>query len=209
MEFFRRAGLPPLPPYIHREESVGEEREMDKRRYQTIYAREHGSVAAPTAGLHFSRGMLDKIQDAGARIAHVTLHVGWGTFRPIRGDFRRHRLDPEWGRLTPEAAGAINTTLAGGGRVLAVGTTSARLVEARSKAEGQVAPGEGWVDLYITPGYRFRVVKAMLTNFHLPRSSLLLLVNALAGSRLVRKAYREALVQNYRFYSYGDAMLIL
>ncbi len=208
MDFFSRTGRPPLPPYIRRGED-DPRTEMDARRYQTVYARSDGSVAAPTAGLHFDRPMLRRLKASGKNTVFITLHVGWGTFKPVRGDYREHRLDPEWGSVTPETAEEINLALKEDRRIVAVGTTTVRLLESRWREGEGVRPGSGWVDLLVTPGYDFRVVGAMLTNFHRPRSSLLLLVDALAGSKFIEKAYFEARRLGYRFFSYGDAMLIL
>lgn len=209
MEFFIRAGRTPLPPYIRRKEGDMLDRE-DRERYQTVYAKENGSVAAPTAGLHFTDWMLDKLLRAGVVIVGVTLHVGWGTFSPVRGDYMKHRMHGEWGRLTEDAAAVINNAVSEGRRILAVGTTTARLLESCwDSASSVVVPREDEIDLYITPGFRFNVIGALLTNFHRPRSTLLLLVDALAGSDLMRSAYNEAARLSYRFFSYGDAMLII
>jgi len=203
-----RVGEVPLPPYIRRApgEPAGEE---DSRRYQTVYAALPGSVAAPTAGLHFDEEMLRELGAAGIGVARVTLSIGYGTFSPIRTeeveDFAIH---PERYRLTPEAAEAVNAARARGGRVVAVGTTSVRTLETCAGEDGTVAPSEGVTRKFIFPGYRFRAMDALLTNFHLPRSSLLALVMAFAGVDAVREAYRAAVEEGYRFYSYGDAMLI-
>jgi S-adenosylmethionine:tRNA ribosyltransferase-isomerase len=203
--FFEAVGHVPLPPYIRR----GDDLPSDRERYQTVYAREEGSVAAPTAGLHFTPGLLADIEEAGIGVARVTLHVGWGTFSPLKGDWREHRIHPEWGRVGPEAAAAVNRARGEGRRVVAVGTTSARLLESSwDAASGGVVSREGLIDLYITPGFAFRTVDALLTNFHRPRSSLLLLVDAFASSDLMRRAYGEAIAGGYRLFSYGDAMLI-
>jgi S-adenosylmethionine:tRNA ribosyltransferase-isomerase len=200
----------PLPPYIRRPDGSTTE---DARRYQTRYARHIGSVAAPTAGLHFSTRFLDKMQDDGIRVAEVTLHVGYGTFAPVRcEDIRQHRLHKEFIRLPPETAEAINTTRENGGRIWAVGTTTARTLEfaaGDTDREGEVHSVEGLCGLYIYPGYRFRIVDNLITNFHLPKSSLLFLVAALAGRERVLKAYAEAVKKDYRFFSYGDAMAII
>jgi S-adenosylmethionine:tRNA ribosyltransferase-isomerase len=207
--FFREAGRLPLPPYLARRPEE-EETPRDRRRYQTVFARTPGSVAAPTAGLHFTPSLLARCRAAGAGVARVTLHVGWGTFAPLGGDWRRHQIHREWGELSPEAADLVNGTLARGGRVIPVGTTSLRLLEGRfDAATGRVIAGRGWIDLYVTPGFTFRATSALVTNFHRPASSLLLLVNALAGPALTRSAYLEAAAAGYRFFSYGDAMLIL
>ncbi len=205
IRFFDAVGRIPLPPYIRR----GAGDDTDRIRYQTVFAKVHGSVAAPTAGLHFTRELLDRLAQQGIRSAAVTLHVGWGTFSPVRGDWRAHRIHPEWGEITPAAAGVINATRARGDRVVAVGTTSARLIESRFEESAGVRPGAGETALYILPGFRFRATGALLTNFHRPRSSLLLLVDAFAGSDLMERAYGAAIRSGYRFFSYGDAMLIL
>jgi S-adenosylmethionine:tRNA ribosyltransferase-isomerase len=188
-----RLGHMPLPPYIHRSDAP-----QDRERYQTVFARERGSVAAPTAGLHFTKEILDRCQAAGAHIAKVTPHVGLGTFQPIdREDFENHQLHYEHYSIPPESWHEIETAQ----RVVAVGTTSVRAIEA--------GPQAGSTNLFIYPGYRFRRVGAMLTNFHLPRTSLLLLVCALGGTELILAAYRHAVAQGYRFFSYGDCMLIV
>jgi S-adenosylmethionine:tRNA ribosyltransferase-isomerase len=203
-----RVGEVPLPPYIRRK-SWDPEREQDALRYQTVFATHPGSVAAPTAGLHFDEDMLRELPAKGIGIARVTLSVGYGTFSPIRtGEVEEYEIHPEWYRLTPEAAGAVNAARARGGRVVAAGTTSVRTLETCAAEDGTVFPSEGVTRKFIVPGYRFRAVDALLTNFHLPRSSLLALVMAFAGVEPVRAAYRTAVGQGYRFYSYGDAMLV-
>ncbi|MBN1918096.1 MAG: tRNA preQ1(34) S-adenosylmethionine ribosyltransferase-isomerase QueA [Verrucomicrobia bacterium] len=201
-----RIGHTPLPPYIRRPD----EPLMDRDRYQTVYARERGSVAAPTAGLHFTERVLEQIGARGVRIVRLTLHVGLGTFQPLKVEnVAQHHMHPEVYKLPPAAAKAVNETVKAGRRVFAVGTTAARVLETCARDDGTVRPGEGETDLFITPGYRFRVVHNLLTNFHLPRSTLLMLVCAIAGRDLVLYAYEEAVREGYRFYSYGDAMLIL
>jgi S-adenosylmethionine:tRNA ribosyltransferase-isomerase len=196
-------GHVPLPPYVRRPD-----RAEDRERYQTVYAREEGSVAAPTAGLHFTPSLLDALHARGVETAEIVLHVGPGTFRPVTADdVSDHRVDPEPFVLPAETAEAIRRARARGGRVVAVGTTVTRVLESRASGAG-VTPGEGTTDLVIVPGHAFRAVDALITNFHLPRSSLLLLVAAFAGRERVLGAYREALAAGYRFYSYGDAMLI-
>ncbi len=198
-------GHTPLPPYIRRPD----EPLMDRDRYQTVYAREGGSVAAPTAGLHFTEKILEQLGAKGVRIVRVTLHVGLGTFQPVKTEtLAQHRMHPEVYVLGPAAADAINATIEAKRQVLAVGTTAARVLETCAGDDGTVRPGEGETSLFITPGYRFKVVHNLLTNFHLPRSTLLMLVCALAGRDLVLYAYEEAKREGYRFYSYGDAMLI-
>jgi S-adenosylmethionine:tRNA ribosyltransferase-isomerase len=206
-EHLDELGVVPLPPYIHEPLS-------DEERYQTVYSRVKGSVAAPTAGLHFTDDLLDRIRRTGVELVFVTLHVGWDSFRPVETeDVESHEMHSEHWELGPEAAEAINRAKDEGRRVVSVGTTAVRLLEhaaARSDGgPGVVAPGSGWADLFIYPGYRFRVVDALLTNFHLPRSSLLMLTSAFAGRDLVLCAYREAASHGYRFYSFGDAMLVV
>ncbi len=200
------AGEPPLPPYIRRPEGASAE---DRERYQTVYARERGAVAAPTAGLHFTPEVLEAARARGVAVATVTLHVGYGTFEPVRvDDLRAHRVAPERIAIPEATAVAVAEARARGGRVVAVGTTATRALESAADAEGRLAPGPALADLTITPGYRFRVVDALLTNFHLPRSSLLVLVSVFAGRERVLAAYRHAVDAEYRFYSYGDCMLI-
>jgi S-adenosylmethionine:tRNA ribosyltransferase-isomerase len=204
-DLLEKSGHTPLPPYIRRRDHAG-----DRQRYQTVYAREEGSVAAPTAGLHFTPNLLASLEKRGIRRSDVILHVGPGTFLPIRSrDVRRHRVMPEAFTLPSETAQAINVAREGGNRVVAVGTTTTRVLESAARRDGTIVPARGKTDLTIFPGYRFRVVDAMITNFHLPRSSLLLLVCAFAGSARVIDVYRDAVRRRYRFYSYGDAMLIV
>jgi S-adenosylmethionine:tRNA ribosyltransferase-isomerase len=198
-------GHMPLPPYIERADDP-----RDRDRYQTVYARARGSVAAPTAGLHFTQALLDRLSAHGVPRAGITLHVGYGTFKPVRtDDVDAHVVDPERYDIAPEAAEAINATRARGGRVVAVGTTTTRALESAWRGRG-IAAGAGTAEIFIRPGgHTFHGVDALLTNFHLPRSSLLMLVSAFAGRELVLRAYHEAVAARYRFYSYGDAMLIL
>jgi S-adenosylmethionine:tRNA ribosyltransferase-isomerase len=199
-----RAGHVPLPPYIRRPD-----RPDDRARYQTVYARETGSVAAPTAGLHFTPPLLDALRASGIQIAEVVLHVGPGTFRPVTADeIEDHRLAAEPYVIPGETADAIAAARARRARVVAVGTTVVRTLEAAARDDGTVAAGAGETDLVIRPGFRFRTTDALVTNFHLPRSSLLLLVAAFAGRARVLEAYAEAVRRAYRFYSYGDAMLV-
>jgi S-adenosylmethionine:tRNA ribosyltransferase-isomerase len=207
-EALSRHGVMPLPPYIRR--APGDPRDaLDRERYQTVYAGGEGAVAAPTAGLHFTTALLDDLPRRGVQIARLTLHVGPGTFQPIRTpEIEAHRVEPERFVLPPAAGDAIAACRARGGRVVAVGTTVTRVLEARADGTGNVRPGEGWCDLYIRPGHRFTVVDALLTNLHLPKSSLLVLVAAFAGRERILAAYREAVRRGVRFYSYGDAMLI-
>jgi len=201
-------GEMPLPPYIGRPEGGVSE---DRRDYQTVYATNPGAVAAPTAGLHFTQAFLDQIQVAGIETAYLTLHVGLGTFRPVSVDeIADHEMHEEWYRLSKDTAAAVNKALDEDRRIVCVGTTSVRALEgALSAGDGRVKTGEGWTKLFITPGFPFRGVGAMLTNFHLPRSTLLMLVSALAGREEILAAYAEAIEQRYRFFSYGDAMLII
>jgi S-adenosylmethionine:tRNA ribosyltransferase-isomerase len=204
-EALERHGHVPLPPYIDREDEP-----LDRERYQTVYARPAGSVAAPTAGLHFSEDVLEAIRARGVERAALTLHVGIGTFRPVEGeDPKAHELHKERYRVEPSAAATINTARAAGGRVWAVGTTVVRTLEAVADEAGRIVPGAGATDLLILPGWRFRAVDCLLTNFHLPRSTLLMLVAAFGGYARVMEAYREAAAGEYRFYSYGDAMALL
>jgi len=199
-----RHGHVPLPPYIERPDDAA-----DRERYQTVYADPIGSIAAPTAGLHFTRSMLDSIEARGVRLLSVTLHVGVGTFRPVTVErVEDHDLHNETYRLDESTAAALNDVRRGGGRVWAVGTTSCRVLETRCDSSGTFSEGSGTTDLFIHPPHAFRGVDALLTNFHLPRSSLLMLVSAFAGRDLALAAYRRAVAHRYRFYSYGDAMVI-
>jgi S-adenosylmethionine:tRNA ribosyltransferase-isomerase len=199
-------GVMPLPPYIA---SRRAEDDQDLADYQTVYAREEGSVAAPTAGLHFTPELLGAIERAGARLARVTLHVGGGTFLPVKtDDIARHRMHPEYGEVSRETADAVNTARAAGGRIVAVGTTALRLLESATSGDGSVQPFAGDTTIFITPGYRFRAVDVLLTNFHLPRSTLFMLVAAFSGLQTMRAAYAHAIANGYRFYSYGDASLL-
>jgi S-adenosylmethionine:tRNA ribosyltransferase-isomerase len=203
------AGKTPLPPYISRGEQIQPE-ELDRERYQTVYAAHEGAVAAPTAGLHFTQALIDGVRKAGAEVVFITLHVGLGTFQPIREEtIEDHRMHEEFYHLASDTAARINQTRGAGGRIICIGTTATRTIETMAAADGTVQAGEGFTDLYIYPGYKFKAVDALITNFHLPRSSLLLLVSALAGQELIQSAYAEAIRERYRFYSYGDAMLIV
>lgn len=202
-------GHMPLPPYIKRG-SNGSHSEHDRERYQTVYSKRKGAVAAPTAGLHFTEDLINRLKQHGISVAFLTLHVGYGTFLPVRTkDIRNHDLGEEAYRIEPEAAEAIKQTRENGGRVVAVGTTVVRTLEAAGNPDGTVARGEGRTSLLITPGFSFNVVDALITNFHLPRSSLLFLVSAFAGLEQTQEAYKLAIEKGYRFYSYGDAMLIV
>jgi S-adenosylmethionine:tRNA ribosyltransferase-isomerase len=201
-----RLGHVPLPPYIKRDDT-----RSDRDRYQTVYARQPGSVAAPTAGLHFTTGLLEELTARGIERAEVTLHVGYGTFKPVRvGRVEDHIVDPEPFTVSDEAAKALTRARREGRRVITVGTTTARALESlETDPEGRVVCASGLAEVFIHPGHRFRLTQGMITNFHLPRSSLLMLVAAFAGRDLVMAAYRHAVAHGYRFYSYGDAMLIL
>lgn len=202
-EILERVGLMPTPPYIKKPL-------LDRQRYQTVYAREAGSAAAPTAGLHFSPELLKKIRDMGVTITPVLLHVGLGTFRPVEvADIRQHHMHAEYYEISEEAAAIISQTKQRGGRVIAVGTTTTRCLESAAKEYGQVKPCSGWTDIFIYPGYRFQVIDGLVTNFHLPKSTLLMMVSALAGREKILAAYEEAVRQKYRFFSFGDAMLLV
>ena len=204
LDYLDRHGDVPLPPYITR--AAGAE---DESRYQTVYARDAGAVAAPTAGLHFDASMLATLEGAGVAFAWVTLHVGAGTFAPVTTeDLSAHVMHPEWYRVPAATAAAIDATRARGGRILAVGTTTVRALETAASPDGRVQAGEGETRIFITPGYAFRAVDRLLTNFHLPKSTLLMLVSAFAGMETIRAAYAHAIAQRYRFFSYGDAMLL-
>lgn len=202
--FFSKVGNVPLPPYIH-------ERLNDPERYQTVYAKEPGSAAAPTAGLHFTPRLLEELQAKGVKIAYVTLHVGLDTFAPVTEDHpEEHKIHTEWCELPQETADLINETKASGGRVIAVGTTSVRTLESAAQSVRDAIPSYvGSTSLFILPGYQFKVVDAMITNFHLPRSTLLMLVSAFVGREKILETYKTAVEEGYRFYSFGDAMLIL
>jgi S-adenosylmethionine:tRNA ribosyltransferase-isomerase len=206
-DLFTLYGQMPLPPYIKRPQGTTGE---DFERYQTRYADQTGSVAAPTAGLHFSDTLLDELRDKGVEIVNVTLHVGYGTFAPVRTeDIRSHKIHAEYIQITPETALTLNEYKKYGSRIWAVGTTTARTLEFATDEQGSIKPYQGLCDLYIYPGYQFRVVDNLITNFHLPRSSLLFLVSALAGRQRTLNCYKEAVIRGYRFYSYGDAIAII
>ena len=202
-EILDQLGEMPLPPYItHKLE--------DKNRYQTVYARAEGSAAAPTAGLHFTLPLLDELRNMGVLIAHVTLHVGLGTFRPVKvEDVESHQMHSEFYVVEEDQAKIINDARAAGGRIIAVGTTSCRTLESASTPDGILHAQTGWTDIFIYPGYRFKMIDGLITNFHLPESTLLMLVSALAGKENILRAYSEAVQERYRFFSFGDAMLIL
>ena len=201
-EVLDRLGEMPLPPYITH-------KLQDKNRYQTVYAKYEGSAAAPTAGLHFTQALLRKVEEKGVRLAYVTLHVGLGTFRPVKEEnLLNHHMHSEWYEISPEAAKLINSTKQAGGRIICVGTTSCRTIESAADEHGNVAAGSGNTEIFIYPGYRFKVLDNLITNFHLPESTLIMLVSALAGREHVLNAYRVAVGERYRFFSFGDAMFI-
>ena len=202
LEVLERLGKMPLPPYI-------KEELQDSERYQTVYSREVGSAAAPTAGLHFTKELLQRIADKGVKIGYVTLHVGLGTFRPVKEDeIENHEMHSEFCIVPEETAALVTETKRAGGRVIAVGTTSCRTLESFANADGTLDAQSGWTDIFIYPGYQFRCIDALVTNFHLPESTLVMLVSALAGRESVLNAYRTAVEERYRFFSFGDAMFI-
>ena len=200
---FESRGHLPLPPYITH-------KLQDKNRYQTVYAKHEGSAAAPTAGLHFTKELLQQVQDAGVKIAHVTLHVGLGTFRPVKvEDVTQHHMHSEFYVVEEDQAKLINDTKKAGGRVISVGTTSCRTLESATGEDGILKAGSGWTEIFIYPGYKFKMIDGLITNFHLPESTLVMLVSALAGKENILHAYEVAVQEKYRFFSFGDAMLIL
>lgn len=202
LEVLERLGKMPLPPYIKAEL-------QDRERYQTVYSREIGSAAAPTAGLHFTEELLEQVRSMGVKVCAVTLHVGLGTFRPVaEEELESHEMHAEFCTVPPETADIVNETKAAGGRVICVGTTSCRTVESWAGEDGRLKAGSGWTSIYIYPGYHFKVLDALVTNFHLPESTLIMLVSALAGRENVLAAYKEAVEEKYRFFSFGDAMFI-
>ncbi len=201
-EVLDEAGTMPLPPYIH-------EQLADKERYQTIYAKDPGSAAAPTAGLHFTDEILERIKAMGVTVTELTLHVGLGTFRPVKsGEITEHVMHSEWYSFSQEASDQIRAARERGGRIIAVGTTSCRTLETVASKDPQMPPSSGWTDIFIYPGYTFKCIDALITNFHLPESTLIMLVSALSGKEHVLAAYREAINQKYRFFSFGDAMFL-
>ncbi len=202
LEILEKLGKTPLPPYI-------KEELQDQERYQTVYSRALGSAAAPTAGLHFTQELLEKIRKKGVEEAFVTLHVGLGTFRPVKSEeVTEHHMHSELCMLSQETADLLNATRKRGGRIICVGTTSCRTLESLVGEDGSFSPGSKWTDIFIYPGYRFRAMDALITNFHLPESTLVMLVSAFAGREHILNAYREAVRERYRFFSFGDAMLI-
>lgn len=201
-EILDKLGEMPLPPYITH-------KLKDKNRYQTVYAKNDGSAAAPTAGLHFTQELLEKVKENGVNIAHVTLHVGLGTFRPVKvDDVEQHHMHSEFYIVEEDQARLINDTKSSGGRVISVGTTSCRTLESAAGEDGILRPGSGWTDIFIYPGYQFKIIDGLITNFHLPESTLMMLVSALAGKDKIMAAYEAAVKERYRFFSFGDAMLI-
>ena len=201
-EILDKLGQMPLPPYIHHQLK-------DKNRYQTVYAKHDGSAAAPTAGLHFTPELLEEIKKKGVHIAHVTLHVGLGTFRPVKvEDVTDHHMHSEFYIVEPEQAELINRVKKEGGKIVAVGTTSCRTLESATGEDGILRAGCGWTEIFIYPGYQFKMIDALITNFHLPKSTLVMLVSALAGREHILTAYKEAVRDKYRFFSFGDAMFI-
>ena len=202
-EILDQLGEMPLPPYITH-------KLKDKNRYQTVYAKNEGSAAAPTAGLHFTKELLEQVKAKGVNIAHVTLHVGLGTFRPVKvDDVEQHHMHSEFYIVEEDQAKLINDTRKNGGRVIAVGTTSCRTLESATGADGVLKSGSGWTEIFIYPGYKFKMIDGLITNFHLPESTLVMLVSALAGKENILHAYEVAVQEKYRFFSFGDAMLIL
>ncbi len=205
MDILQRIGHIPLPPYIKRQDET-----PDRMRYQTVFAEKNGSIAAPTAGLHFTEKMLQSLEEKGVRVLSITLHIGPGTFTPVKtDDVEGHTMEAEWTEISQETAGEIERTKRSGRRVIAVGTTTTRAIESFSCPEGLIKSGEDFSSLFIYPPYSFRVIDGLVTNFHLPKSTLIMLVSAFAGKDLLMKAYQEAVRKKYHFYSYGDAMLIL
>ena len=202
LEVLERLGRMPLPPYIRQELK-------DPERYQTVYSKELGSAAAPTAGLHFTKELLETVRNKGVLTEFVTLHVGLGTFRPVKEEeIEDHEMHSEYCIIPPETADAVNRTRKNGGRIIAVGTTSCRTLESFAKEDGTLEASSGWTNIFIYPGYRFKCIDALITNFHLPESTLIMLVSALAGRENILNAYRIAVSEKYRFFSFGDAMMI-
>jgi len=203
-------GLTPLPPYIKRSKGHLDCESLDRERYQTVFARSKGAVAAPTAGLHFTGKLLEQIKKKGVKVLYLTLHVGWGTFQPVRVErIDEHQMHSEFYILPSSTAKAINQARMRKARVISVGTTTTRVLESTANGQGIIKPGRGYTNLFIYPGYSFKTVDTLITNFHLPRSTLLMLVSAFAGKEYILKAYQDAIKRGYRFYSYGDAMLII
>lgn len=202
-EVLDRLGKVPLPPYIKKELT-------DRERYQTVYSKIEGSAAAPTAGLHFTNELMHQLAEAGVNMAYLTLHVGIGTFRPVKvSNIEEHKMHSEYYELTAESAEIINNTRKNGGRIICTGTTSARTLESIMQRKGSLKEDKGWTDIFIYPGYQYKITDGLITNFHLPESTLLMLVSALAGRDNIMRAYKEAVKEHYRFFSFGDAMLII
>ena len=209
-EVLDRIGITPLPPYIKREDGLSPGERSDRERYQTVFARSKGAVAAPTAGLHFTSELLDRIQTKGVDICYITLHVGWGTFQPVRAEkIEEHRMHSECFTLSSSTAKIINDGRKRKARIVGAGTTTTRTLEYAAKHSGAFKPSKGYTDLFIYPGYTFKAIDSLITNFHVPRSTLLMMVSAFAGREFILEAYREAINKGYRFYSYGDAMMII
>lgn len=203
MDVLRRYGEVPLPPYVHEHLERADD-------YQTVYATHPGAVAAPTAGLHFTDALIARLERSGIRFVRLTMHIGLGTFRPVTvDDITQHQMEAEWYEVTPDAADRINRTRQAGGRAIVVGTSAVRTLETLAGPDGTIRPGSGWSELFIYPGFEFRVTDVLVTNFHLPKTTLMMLVSAFAGHVLIRRAYADAIAQRYRFYSFGDAMLIV
>lgn len=212
LPYTHKYGHMPLPHYIEKARKhagLPQEIETDKDRYQTVYAKDEGSIAAPTAGFHFTEELLNKIKEMGVNVVYVTLHVGWGTFRPLRGEPQEHKMLGELAQISKETADIINQTKKNGGRVISVGTTSTRTLESFANPDGTISEGKKWTDLFIYQGYKFKTVDALITNFHFPDSTPLCMVCAMAGEDYIYRAYSEAVEQKYRFYSFGDSMIIL
>lgn len=205
MDKVMKGGHMPLPPYISRED-----RAQDQNNYQTVYAEKEGATASPTAGLHFTRDLISELEDNGVSVVYVTLHTSYGTFAPVKEEnIEDHNMHAEYFEMNEQVADAVNSAKASGGKVFAVGTTSTRVLETAAVKEGEVAPSRGETDLFIYPGYRFKMIDGIITNFHLPESTLLMLVSAFAGKDFVFEAYRKAVESKFRFFSYGDAMLVV
>lgn len=201
-EILDRLGETPLPPYIH-------EKLEDKNRYQTVYAREEGSAAAPTAGLHFTKELLKKIEEKGVKLAYITLNVGLGTFRPVKvDDIKKHKMHSEFYQISKETADLINETKKNNKRIISTGTTTTRTLESVYKKNGEIKEDSGWTDIFIYPGFEFKVIDCQITNFHLPKSTLIMLVSALANREIILDAYKDAVEKKYRFFSFGDAMFL-
>lgn len=210
--YSKKYGIMPLPPYIEKARKKCKEQlytPRDKTDYQTVYAKYSGSIAAPTAGLHFTSDLLKQIEKKGVKIVLITLHIGWGTFRPLRSEPAKHKMSAEFAEITRESADIINSVKKSGGRIFSVGTTATRTLESFAEENGSISSGQKWADLFIYPPYEFKIIDCLITNFHLPGHTPLCLTAAFTGEELLFKAYKQAVEKRYRFYSYGDAMLIL